>query len=162
MTLSALEYIYNFHDCDMLPPIKREGDNMIVAFSLAKHLQYDELKEKYRDILRDREYEIVVSVCFENCTELQACEERYPDKKELFKKRGSLTKKEILFSEFDWNLDFLSVTMAQDEENKIAFSFANATKNAYINFCMSDVVVLKEEIVDQATYEAMLDNQQYG
>ena len=51
MTLTQLEYTYNFHDSDVFTPFETNGDSIIVVFNLAKHLQYDELKSHYGNSL---------------------------------------------------------------------------------------------------------------
>ena len=58
MTLTQLEYIYNFHDCDVFTPFEINGDFVTVTFDLAKHLQYDDLKARYGDSLKNKEYKI--------------------------------------------------------------------------------------------------------
>ena len=70
MTLTQLEYIYNFHDCDVFTPFEINGDFVTVTFDLAKHLQYDDLKARYGDSLKNKEYNLIVRVKFSNCLNL--------------------------------------------------------------------------------------------
>ena len=44
MTIEQLGFKYNFHDSDVLLPLEISGDSITITFSLAKHLQYEELK----------------------------------------------------------------------------------------------------------------------
>ena len=77
MTLTELEYLYNFHDCDVFTPFKVKGDSITVTFALAKHLQYDDLKLRQKELINSKLHHLIVRARFFDCSNLRVSEWMY-------------------------------------------------------------------------------------
>ena len=155
MTLTQLEYIYNFHDCDVFTPFEINGDFVTVTFDLAKHLQYDDLKARYGDSLKNKEYNLIVRVKFSNCLNLSAREWQYRTSKTT-KKEQKCNEKTIPIEQFDTDMDFISLAIL--DKNKICFTFEKNSKPqklSEIQFVCQDIDIIEEKILTASEYNEL-------
>ena len=157
MTLQQLEYIYNFHDCDVFTPFEFVGDSVTVTFDLAKHLQYDDLKSRYGALLQIKENALIATVKFSNCLELQVKEWDCCYSKST-KKTKKCNERTISPELFDSDMDFISLAISG--ENKIVFSFVkygNPDKLSNIQFICQDIDIMEEKLYTASEYDKLCE-----
>ena len=155
MTLEQLECIYNFHDCDVFTPFSIEGDSITVIFDLAKHLQYDTLKSRYGDLLKNKEHNLIVKVKFSNCSDLQVSEWEDSTSKTI-NKNEKHNEKTIPIEQFDTDMDFISLAIL--DGNEIHFPFERCGKSkkySEIRFVCHNVEVIEEKIYSASEYDKL-------
>ena len=155
MTLHQLECIYNFHDCDLFTPFEINGNSVTVIFDLAKHLQYDDLKARYGDSLKNKECNLIVRVKFSNCLNLSAREWQYRASKST-KKEEKCNEKTIPIEQFDTDMDFISLAIL--DGNEIHFPFEKCGKSkkySEIRFVCHNVEVIEEKIYSASEYDKL-------
>lgn len=158
MTLKQLEYAYHFHDCDVFTPFEINEDCITVTFDLAKHLQYDELKSRYGDLLQIKDNNLIVKVRFSNCLNLQVTEWEYRISKTT-KREEKYNEKTILPQQFDSDMDFISLAVL--DENKICFTFekyGKPQKFSKIQFICQDIDIIEEKIYTASEYDTLWEN----
>ena len=158
MTLTQLEYTYNFHDSDVFTPFETNGDSIIVVFNLAKHLQYDELKSRYGNSLNNKANNLIVKVKFSNCLDLQVSEWNHCTSNTKNQKKQN--ERTITIEDFDADSDFISLSIS--EEDKISFRFEKLEKNgkliklSEIKFVCQNIEILEESLLDSFEYDKVL------
>ncbi len=157
MTLKELACAYHFHDCTILAPFKQEGNDITVAVELAKHLQYDELKQAYGAALCDRGTHLVVIVKMLNCTQIKAVVETYAADGCVSEKTKPLKRSEVALSAFDWTLDDRSLDVDETIADGLYAHFGRDETCGHIGFLAQSAVVLREECMDEASFDALYD-----
>lgn len=157
MTLDQLEHLYNFHDCDVFTPFEINGDSVIVAFDLAKHLQYDDLKSRYGDLLHHKDNHLIMKAKFSHCSALQVSEWQYRTSKATDRKE-KCNEHTISAEQLDPNADFISLAVLS--ENKICFTFekhGNPKKYSEVQFVCQTVDILEERIYTDSEYDMLYE-----
>lgn len=147
MTLSQLECTYNFHDCDVFTPFEINSDSITVIFDLAKHLQYDDLKSRYGDLLKNKEYNLILRAKFSNCLNLSVREWQYRISKAT-KKEEKCNERAMAIEEFDSDADFISLAVLDGD--RISFRFEKNEKSrkfSEIQFACYNVDIIEEKIL---------------
>lgn len=141
MTLMQLERIYNFHDCDVFLPFEVDNDSITVTFDLAKHVQYEDFKQKHRDLVDDESYGLVVKIEFSQCSNVEAREWLYNGK------QARLNEKAVGLQGF--NREMFLYTVSMEEKDGVCCLFtANSSKGGEISFRCEEVKILEEKFID--------------
>lgn len=156
MTLEQLAQTYNFHDCDVFTPFEVEQNSVTVVFDLAKHLQYEDFQTKQSHFVQNKGYSLLVTVRFNNCTNLTAKEWIMVVAKNKMATQKQY-QKDIPVEQLDWNLDFVSLCI--ENSKKIWFVFENAKGNDGfdLSFDCDTVEILEEKFVDADALNATWD-----
>ena len=158
MKSEQLEEVYNFHDCGVFTPFQMDGDSIIVTFNLSKHLQYSDLKSRYGTSFFDKSLSLIVKVKFATCSDIRMLRRVYEHSK---KQINIKSERELPTDAFDWNSDFRSFHLS--EQNEVSFGFVpweNSSDSSFvdeIHFICGEVVILKELLIDTDAYEDIQD-----
>ena len=152
MTLKQLAQLYNFHDCYVFTPFEIDGESVTVTFDLAKHLQYDDLKARYGDMLQKKECHLIVRVKFSDCLNFQICEltpHFTGAKKQSFTSDARI----ISMEQFDTQADFISVSLADSDSICFVFESIDSFKKIIeIQFESEQIEVLEEGVLDAVEF----------
>lgn len=158
MTLDALLQTYNFHDCDAYTPFSIQNGEITVAFLLAKHLQYGDIRSKQDPLYADKKHNLIVRIRFLQCSDIRAIEwklERCNARSKAYVKKYI---EEIALDEFNWQRDFLSVGMS--EEDGICFVFCDhGMGGSDLQFSCQDVDIEEEQLLDEVDCAALWDDE---
>ena len=157
MTLKELARTYHFHDCTVLAPFKQEGNDITFAVDLAKHLQYDELKQAYGAAIGDRDRHLVVIVKMLRCTQIKAVIETYDADGCVSRSTQPLKRSEVSLSDFDWALDDRSLDVDGTIADGLYAHFSKGDTYGHISFLAEEAVVLREECLGDADFGLLYD-----
>ena len=134
--------LYNFHDCYMLFPFKICGDKIIITFNLAKHIQNEDIKARYVEA-REEKYHLI-KIEYRDCNNIKFIEEAFADQ-HFFK----ATKKEVIFDNFDTDLDFISASISSENNTFYAYFSDYEQKRGHVSFNLKDVVLTDEATLQE-------------
>ena len=155
MTIEQLEYIYNFHDCDVFTPFEITDSSVTVIFAFAKHLQYDELKARYGEALKTTDRHLIAKVKFSDYSSLRVSEWiPIPSRSASYSKKQ--TERTIPVEQFDTDMEFVSLGILED--NTLSFPFSRYTvpnKIHEIRFICDNAEIIEEKLLAQSEYDKL-------
>lgn len=144
MTLTELELLYNFHDCDVSIPFSVIQDNIILTFELAKHMQYHDFKAKHIDLIENDDYALLVTIKFLNCTSIKASEWFYDYSNGERPKR--LNEKNIIPEQVDQEMLLYTCSMSDKDGAYLLFT-KDPDKGTEITFFCEEAEIVEEKFV---------------
>ena len=154
MNIKQLEYVYNFHDCDVFTPFEITEGSVTVIFIFAKHLQYDELNSRYGEALQKNDSHLIAKISFSKYSDLEVMEWTPTSRSaETSRKQNGRI---ITIDQFDTDMEFVS--FAALEQNTLSFTFCRYTDSNTVHeirFVCDNAEVIEEKLLDRSEYDKL-------
>ena len=144
MTLTELFCLYNFHDSDVEIPFAINKNDIIITFYLAKHLQSKNFKIKNDKFITNKDYDLLITVKFLDCTNIKASEWEFDYSKGSKPKR--LNEKNITIEQIDSEM-FLYTCSMSNEDGVYLFFTRDTIKGSETTFLCAGVEIVEEKFV---------------
>ena len=158
MKLSELEKKYNFHDCSLVTPIEKEGNDLTLKFLLASFWHSDEILEKYKKELADESLSFFLVVKFSQCADIETILETFSPKQvsNTSQKKETRLQEPIAWEEFPWNFECEEIMHYTADGKRVHAFFKGISSHcAYLHFTPGDIEISFEGFITKEEEESL-------